>query len=204
MRPGLSGYLAGFIVAVTASRSLQAEPMWTIGTFNDSNWEFDHVPHDDPVNVRFRIGDPVETFPAGVGTDIGPQRSIIDISFSGFLDSPSDLSFRWSPGNTSLEQFSISLGVLPGDQFIPDFTTNSEAREGEDEARWTTDKFRLPAVPGYEHTLRLTHLSGDGTWNDALELELIPEPSTTVSLASLGLLCLMSCGYRRWRNSVRR
>ena len=179
------------IVAISitvVSCPARAEPIWTIGVFDDSYWEFDKSVQDDPEIVDYTIGDPFEDFPYGIGTDIGPQDSVINIHFSGIFDLPSRFTIRWSPGNSSIEQFGIAWDGT--------HIANSEARQGTFPHVWTTDTFDLPPVPGSDHTLTLTHLSGDGAWSDALQLDPVPEPST-VCLLILGGLTFLACSLRR-------
>jgi len=168
--------IAFFSLFLLVSSVLAApvEPIWTIGTFDDLQDEFDLDPHDDPPIIQYHIGDPVEMFPSGLGTDIGPQRSIINIYFDAELLDPTTLVYRWSPGDHSTEQFDIYLDAQ--------YVTTSEARFNHHVAEWTTDYFQLPPMPGTSHILTLESIQGDGLWNDAIQL--IPEPA---SLALLGI-----------------
>lgn len=138
--------------------------LWQIGTFDDTWWEFDTDPHDDPTTVVFAIGQPDAEFPSGIGTDIGPQRSVIEIQFSGDLSAGSTLRIRWTPGGSpAVEQFSIVLnGNLIG---------QSEALAGEPNPyAFVTESFELPPTAGSDHILTLKHLMGDGNYWDALRL----------------------------------
>lgn len=182
MNAKLSALIVAGLMVVAGQRST-ADVIWTIGAVDNSNDEFDLVPHDDPVTVDYYVGDAWTSFPNGLGTDIGDQRSIINIHFSAVLDQPTTLLYRWSAGRSSDEQFRI---LLDGQ-----YVATSALRSGTDPAVWTTDEFVLPAVIGTDHVLTLEHLSGDGTWNDSLRL--VPEPAT------LGLLMASSLGLLRRR-----
>lgn len=138
--------------------------LWHIGEFDDSGSEFDTNPRDDPKVVVFKIGQPGSQFPSGLGTDIGQQRSTIDIRFSGDLAASKTVLIRWTPGgSTAVDQFSIALdGVLAG---------RSKALPGLPRPNvFLTEVFRLPSAAGTNHVLRLHHLKGDGLTWDALQL----------------------------------
>lgn len=138
--------------------------IWRIGEFDDEATGFDSTPHDDPEVVEFNIGDATSTFPSGLGTDIGSQRSSIRINFSEDLsDGNFFLTIRWSPGNTDTEQFSVSMdGEVIG---------VSQILEGESPSAFTTEEFSIPNSAESSFSITLTHLQGDGTWLDAVKLE---------------------------------
>lgn len=143
---------------------LYGSSLWRIGTFDDSGGEFDSDPHDDPEVVVFTIGQPEAEFPSGIGTDIGSQRSVIEVHFSGDLSAGSTLTIRWTPGGSSAtEQFSITLDGLP--------VGMSQALSGQPNPySFVTESFELPPTAGNSHVLRLEHLMGDGNYWDALQL----------------------------------
>jgi len=143
---------------------LYGSSLWQIGTFNDDSSEFDTNPQDDPEVVVFTIGQPDSEFPSGIGTDIGSQRSVIEIHFSGDLSTSLPLAVRWTPGGSwAVEQFSITL-----DGF---FVGMSQALSGQPNPyTFVTESFQLPPTTGNNHVLRLEHLMGDGNCWDALQL----------------------------------
>ena len=138
------------------------EPLWTIGVFDDSFDEFDSVPHDDPEVINFSVGNPISEFPNQVGTDIGPQRSIINIHFAADLSNGATLIVRWSAGGSGDEQFVVSAGGQP--------VRNSLLLMGDQPVTWVTEEFIIPPNQASNHTLSLTRLSGNGLWLDAISL----------------------------------
>ncbi len=167
-----SGSLCLAVLGLMAGLA-SADPIWTIGEFDNSYAEFDLDPHDDPIVAEYRIGDPFDTFPFGLGTDIGSQDSTINIRFDAVLDVPSIFTICWSPGQLGPEQFEVLLNGV--------FVANSPLRVGTIPAEWTTDTFNVPAATGTEHVLTLRHLltieTGHGTWHDALQLAPLNRPS---------------------------
>jgi hypothetical protein len=143
---------------------LYGDASWQIGRLDDSWGEFDTDPHDDPEEIVFTIGEPDSNFPSGIGTDIGPQRSAIEIHFEEDLSAGSAISIRWTPGGSpAVEQFSVALDGTP--------IGLSQALSGElDPYAFVTEHFDLPPTPGSEHVLRLEHLTGDGNYWDMLGL----------------------------------
>jgi len=143
---------------------LYGSSLWQIGTFDDSWAEFDTDPDDDPEVVVFTIGQPEAEFPSGIGTDIGSQRSVIEVHFSGDLSTGSTVAIRWTPGGSSaVEQFSIALDDLS--------IGVSQAISGQPNPyTFVTENFELPPTAGNNHVLRLEHLMGDGNYWDALQL----------------------------------
>jgi len=138
--------------------------LWSIGEFDDSDSEFDTNSRDDAIVVNFTIGQPNSEFPSGLGTDIGDQRSTININFSGSLTASKTLIIRWTPGGSAaVEQFSVTLDDT--------FVGSSKALSGlPNPYTYVTEAFRLPSAAGKNHVLRLKHLKGDGLGWDAIQL----------------------------------
>jgi len=137
---------------------------WMIGTPNDGGGEFDTDPHDDPEVIYFSVGSPDPEFPSGLGTDIGPQRSEINIQFEGELLSGGSFVVGWTPGGTDEpEQFSVRVDEQP--------IGASESLTGHVPSRWGTSRFLIPPLQEGQHTITLQHLTGDGLGFDFLALE---------------------------------
>lgn len=165
----LVGFLLMGFVVVSVARELQAVfeqwvSQWTLGTFDDYNGEFDTDPHDDPEVVDFAIGEPIAEFPSGLGTDVGSQRSLIHIHFSGDLSGRPKLVIRWSAGGSGTEQFRVECnGQSVADSLILQGTSP--------QYYWVTQEFTLPPSSQTNHQLSLSHLSGDGLHFDGLRLD---------------------------------
>jgi hypothetical protein len=137
--------------------------LWQIGCADNSEAEFDSDPHDDPVTVNYTVGDQFSTFPSQSGTDIGPQRSFINIHFAVAAAERARLVLRWSPGGSSAtERFSVLLDdVLVG---------QSQVRTGSVPTVWDTESFTLSTLSPGQHVITIVHLQGDGLWWDCLTL----------------------------------
>lgn len=138
--------------------------LWQIGYGDDSEAEFDTDPHDDPVTVNYNFGDPFSTFPSQSGTDIGPQRSVINIIFALPAAERARLALRWSAGGSAAtERFQVLLDdALVG---------LSRIRAGSVPTVWDTESFDLSTLAPGQHVITLVHLQGDGLWWDCLALQ---------------------------------
>lgn len=144
--------------------------LWQIGEFDDQTTGFDPVPHDDPEIVNFNVGDASSTFPSGLGTDIGIQRSTIRIHFTEDIsEGIIFFSIRWSPENTSVESFSLDFEDLP--------IGESQVLQGQAPAVFVTEEFVIPNTAQISATITMRHDQGDGTLLDALKLERL-QPSS--------------------------
>jgi hypothetical protein len=144
--------------------------LWQIGDFDDQTTGFDSVPHDDPEIVDFNIGDASSTFPNGLGTDIGSQRSTIRIHFTEDVSEGIILfTIRWSAGNTDVESFSLEFNGLS--------IGESQVFQGQTPAVFVTEEFVLPNTAQSPATIALRHNQGDGTLLDAIKLERL-QPSS--------------------------
>ncbi len=162
---GASGY-----DGKSALLSNQRPKLWEIGAANGQCNEFDTDPRDDAEVVSYEVGQDWKQFPAGLGTDIGKQRSTIEIHFIGAVPQENELQVVWSAGGSeSVEQFQVELDGV--------FVAKSEARKGASPPVWQAERFTLPAQPEGPHTLRLKHLSGDGLELDYLALEGVAKPN---------------------------
>ena len=128
---------------------------WNIGLADDSPREFDMRPHDDAQTVVFDLGSSTAEFPGGLGTDVGEQRSAIEIRWTAAIPKGSAFLIRWSPGGSeSKEQFRVAIdGVSWGE---------SPVLAGAVPERWREDVFSLPRRKKGQHVITLTHLMGDG------------------------------------------
>lgn len=128
--------------------------LWQIGK-PDGESGFDGNPADDPEVVNFKIGDPEEKFPEGLGTDIGPQRSKIQIHFTGPIPTGTKLHVTWTPGGSdAVDQFKVDLDGKP--------LGISPALPGSEPGKLRTDRFAVPASSTKDHVLVFSHPQGDG------------------------------------------
>ena len=145
------------------SGTVRSRLLWEIGVENKGCNEFDTEVHDDPEIIEFEPGTPVKKFPAGLGTELGNQRSVINIYFSGAAPHGCELRIVWSAGGSAAEeQFRVDLnGRMLG---------LSAARTGTLPYTWLPDTFQLPKLITSGHTITLTHLKGDGLEIDYIAL----------------------------------
>ena len=146
-----------------------ASALWIIGEQDYSWWEFNRDPHTDPDVINYAVGDPWSTFPYGLGTDIGNQRSVVNIEFEGDLSAGGTFIVGWSPGGSAAWD---SFRVEVDSQWIGD----SESLQGQVPDRWVTTRFDVPPLPQGSHVIKLIHskqlgLGGDGLYFDFLALE---------------------------------
>ncbi len=147
--------------------------MWKIGYSDNSNNEFDTVPHDDPQVIHYSIVEPFSVFPSGLGTDIGNQRSVINIHFSGGYPEGGTLTLRWTAGlSAATERFSVTVNG----QYIGESSNGG----GSVSYIWDTEYFNIPGAASGDHVITLTHLTGDGLHLDHLAFS-YPQPLTRVS-----------------------
>ena len=167
MLNGLKMFSALFAaLLLTSCATIQNTPrqvVWQIGQADENSNEFDTDPHDDPATVDFTLGAPASHFPNGLGTDIGKQRSMINIHWSSAVPEGSRLLVHWSPGGSgSAEQFRVAIqDVACGE---------SPVRTGTMPYRWRSDYFPLPPVGTGDHVVSLIHLKGDGLHIDYVAL----------------------------------
>jgi hypothetical protein len=143
------------LVGCTTTPNARSKVIWEIGQADQSSNEFDTRPHDDPTAVDFRLGMPVSQFPNGLGTDVGEQRSVINIHWSSAVPKKSKLLVRWSPGGSeAAEQFRV--------EFQGEICGESVVRTGTMPYQWRSDYFSLPTATTGDHVVSLIHLKGDG------------------------------------------
>jgi len=158
-------YLGNSVIVKGLLYYVEKSDVWRIGDFDNSSTEFDTNVRDDPETVIFTLDEPVFTFPDGLGTDIGPQRSRIVINFD--LDSKVEqveLGIKWNPGGSEgVEQFLVFLnGSNLG---------SSKIIRGSDQPyEWQMDVFNSSELGAGKYNLTLIHVQGDGLYFDALNL----------------------------------
>jgi len=136
---------------------------WRIGRGNSSSGEFDDDPHDESELVTFNVGAPDSEFPCGVGTDIGSQRSHVNVHFKGSLAKPSILTARWSAGGSTAEDhFDVYVNGA--------WLRGSKRLTGSIPYRWVTETFELPPQEGDSHVISFEYLTGDGNHFDYIAL----------------------------------
>ena len=143
--------------------------LWTIGQCDDSFAGFDTNPHGEPYAIEFTVGEPDSAFPHTLGTDIGNQRSVINIHSDERLLNGGTLIVHWSPGETyHREKFSV---LVDGDRI-----GESQDLAGSMPNVWLTEQFDVPALSDGDHVITLNHevtqagRRGDGLWFDCLSL----------------------------------
>jgi hypothetical protein len=148
-------FVALLLVGCTTIQNAPKKVIWEIGRTDESSNEFDTRPHDDLTEVDFRLGAPVSLFPHGLGTDIGKQRSVINVHWFSAVPKGSKLLVRWSPGGAgSAEQFRVeSQGAICGESLV---------RTGTMPYRWRSDYSPLPSARTGDHVVSLIHSKGDG------------------------------------------
>ena len=129
--------------------------VWQVGRLDDSERGFDTNPRDDPERVLFKVGDSDDLFPGGLGTDIGLQRSEIEIQFYDNAPKGSAVVVRWSPGGSeSVEEFEVQVdGYALG---------KSRQLAGKTPYPWYTEAFSLKGALTGSHSFTLLHKKGDG------------------------------------------
>jgi hypothetical protein len=167
--------------AVSPVPPVPATVAWQIGNSDGSSSGFDGTPQDDPVTVLYVVGSPLSFFPSTLGTDIGAQRTVVQIAFTNSLDWGGTLRVRWSPGGSpSLEQYRVACDGL--------HLWDSDTLAGSSPYAWYTDYIDLPPSSATNHIITLTHLRGDGLVFDSLGLiqARTPEPPHFVAIANAG------------------
>ena len=158
--------LWSYSIALVGCRKDVAGPrgvLWEIGK-PDAESGFDTNPADDPEVVEYKIGDPEDKFPEGLGTDIGKQRSKIRIHFTGAIPMGTKLHVRWNPGGSgAVDQFKVELDSKPMGE--------SPALPGTPPEKFRTDSFAVPASNATNHVLVFAHAQGDGLGLGHIRLE---------------------------------
>jgi hypothetical protein len=155
MLRGVSTFLIVAVWLLTGCAPDTTTYVWQIGRQEDSEKGFDTDPHDDPERVVYKVGFTEDPFPSGLGTDIGLQRSEIEIQFYDGAPKGSVLVVRWSPGGSgSVEQFEAQLdGFSLG---------RSRELAGKTPYPWYTETFPLSGALSGSHSITLVHKKGDG------------------------------------------